>query len=59
MTNSTIEKIQNFANFNQGWSLGEGVGFGSSILQKAIQVIKTAHALSFQETDAFPGLMAR
>lgn len=56
MTNSTIEKIQSFGNFTQGWSFGEGVPFAPSILLKAMQLIKTAHALGFADTDAFPGL---
>jgi hypothetical protein len=56
MTNSTIEKIQSFGNFTQGWSFGEGVPFAPSILLKAMQLIKTAYALGFTETDAFPGL---
>jgi len=51
-----IEKIQSFGNFTQGWSFGEGVPFAPSILLKAMQLIKTAHALGFAETDAFPGL---
>ena len=56
MTSSTIEKIQSFGDFNQGWNFGEGVPFAPSILLKAMQLIKTAHALGFAETDAFPGL---
>jgi hypothetical protein len=56
MTSSTIEKIQSFGDFNQGWSFGEGGPFAPSILLKAMQLIKTAHALGFAETDAFPGL---
>lgn len=56
MTSRTIEKIQSFSNFTQGWSFGEGVSFTPTILLKATQLIKTAHALGFTETDAFPGL---
>ena len=56
MATSTIEKIQSFHRLNDGWSFGEGAKFNPSILNKALQLAKTAHALSFQETDAFPGL---
>ncbi len=53
---STVEKIESFRKFNDGWSFGEGVKFNAASLNKALQLVKTAHALSFQETDAFPGL---
>ncbi|MEZ4713750.1 MAG: hypothetical protein R3A44_41565 [Caldilineaceae bacterium] len=53
---STIEKIQSFADFEAGWSFGEGVAFAQNALDKASQLAKTAHTLGFHETDAFPGL---
>jgi hypothetical protein len=52
----TVEKIQRFADFEVGWSFGEGVAFAQNTLNKAIQLAKTAYTLGFQETDAFPGL---
>ncbi len=53
---TTLEKIQNFAHFERGWSFGEGAAFTQSTLSKATQLVKTAHTLGFHETDAFPGL---
>ena len=54
--NTTVEKIQSFAQLQSGWSFGEGIGFLQSVLNKAVQLAKTAHTLGFYETDAFPGL---
>jgi hypothetical protein len=53
---TTIDKIQSFAKLHPGWSFGEGIEFEPAILNKALQLAKTAHTLGFQETDAFPGL---
>ena len=53
---TTLEKIQSFAQFQQGWSFGEGIAFAQNPLNRAIQLAKTAHTLGFYETDAFPGL---
>ncbi len=53
---TTLAKIQSFAQFRHGWSFGEGIGFAQSTLNRAIQLAKTAHTLGFHETDAFPGL---
>lgn len=53
---TTLKKIQSFAQFQQGWSFGEGVAFAKTTLEKATQLTKTAHMLGFHETDAFPGL---
>ena len=56
METTTSKKIQSFRSLKEGWSFGEGVAFQSQILHKAIQLIKSAHALGFDETDAFPGI---
>ena len=53
---TTLKKILSFAQFQEGWSFGEGVAFAKSTVDKAVQLAKTAHTLGFHETDAFPGL---
>ncbi len=55
-TNLTYEKIQSFAAYRPGWSFGEGVEFTQPLLNKSLQLAKTAHALGFHKSDAFPGL---
>ncbi len=56
METSTSKKIQDFRTLQDGWSFGEGVAFQPRILNKAVQLIKSAHVLGIEETDAFPGL---
>ncbi len=56
MPTSTLEKVQSFSKLKDNWSFGEGSEFNVQILNKALQLVKTAHALGFQETDTFPGL---
>lgn len=53
---TTLAKTQSFAQFRHGWSFGEGVAFAQSTLDKANQLVTTAHTLGFHETDTFPGL---
>lgn len=56
METNASKKIQSFQTLSDGWSFGEGVAFRPHILNKANQLIKSAHAVGFQEMDVFPGL---
>lgn len=56
METSTRKKLQGFGSLNDGWGFGEGVAFQPQVLNKASQLVRSANALGFEETDAFPGL---
>ena len=56
METSSSKKIQSFQTLTAGWSFGEGVAFQAQILNKANQLVKSAHAVGFHDMDVFPGL---